>query len=245
MRKRYDLNRSDNYMYTGRISYVCSGSGTLHVYTGFPVTRAMAGFATIPFVQDEEMSSSSSSSSSSSISSSSSSYNCRCNYPICSGAGCSDFSDWVINGANQSNTDNCVLYLEFASHLADSEYIRLYTNAARTLMYKVATGTAPGGGGGVTLVQVGGSGLSGSVNWDGIQVDDVTCYLTCTSVFSSSFESSESSESESSVSSSSESEIISGLPRIYVSGYTSTGFYVTYENISPIVGYIEFSYSAV
>jgi hypothetical protein len=65
MIRRYDLRRSDNYLYTGRVSYVCSGSGTLFVYTGFPVTRATVGWVVYPFAQDEEMSSSSESSSSS------------------------------------------------------------------------------------------------------------------------------------------------------------------------------------
>ena len=48
MRKRYDLTRSDNYMVTGRVSYVTSGTGTLTVVTGFPVMRATVSFATIP-----------------------------------------------------------------------------------------------------------------------------------------------------------------------------------------------------
>lgn len=65
MIRRYDLRRSDNYLYTGKISYVCSGSGNLFVYTGFPVTRATVSWTVYPFAQDEEMSSSSESSSSS------------------------------------------------------------------------------------------------------------------------------------------------------------------------------------
>ena len=69
MRRRYNLSKSDNYMYTGRSSYVCSGSGTVKVYTGFPVTRATVSFATIPCSQTEGLSSSSSSSIDSSSSS--------------------------------------------------------------------------------------------------------------------------------------------------------------------------------
>jgi len=49
MKRRYDMARSDNFMYTSRISYVCSGSGTIPVVTGFPVTRAAVAFATIPW----------------------------------------------------------------------------------------------------------------------------------------------------------------------------------------------------
>jgi len=35
------------------------------------------------------------------------------------------------------------------------------------------------------------------------------------------------------------------LPRVYVSGYTETGFTVTYEGIPEDIGYFEFDYSAV
>jgi hypothetical protein len=58
-------------------------------------------------------------------------------------------------------------------------------------------------------------------------------------------DSSSSSSSMSMESESSYSEIITGLPRIYVSAYLADGFTVTYENISLEIGYIEFSYSAV
>ena len=61
MRRRYDLARSDNYMYTDRVSYVCSGSGTFKVVTGFPVTSATVAFATIPCSLGSDSSSSSSS----------------------------------------------------------------------------------------------------------------------------------------------------------------------------------------
>ena len=123
MIRRYDLRRSDNYMYTGRISYICSGKGTLTVYTGFPVTRATVSFATIPTIHGEEETTSSSSDtvSSSSVSSGSTGY------------------------SSESST----------------------------------------------------------------------------------------------------SDIIYIAPRIYVSSYTDTGFVVTYEDIPPEVGYIEFSFNAV
>ena len=49
MRRRYDLRRSDNYMMAGRVSYVGSGSGTITVVLGVPVTRATVSFATIPW----------------------------------------------------------------------------------------------------------------------------------------------------------------------------------------------------
>jgi len=143
MIRRYDMRRSDNYPYNSRIAYACSGSGTLNVITGFPVKSALVTFTTIPFAQDEEMSSSSEKSSSSSSSSSS-----------------------------------------VDSHSSSS---------------------------------------FSSMSWS----------------------ESSSSESISDSSSSSQTEIISGLPRIYVSSYLSNGFVVAYENIPASVGYIEFSYFAV
>lgn len=62
MKRRYDLRRSDNYMYSGKISQICSGSGTIYVYTGFPVTSATVSFASIPCNAELVFSSSSSSS---------------------------------------------------------------------------------------------------------------------------------------------------------------------------------------
>jgi len=137
MRRRYDLRRSDNYPYNGKISYVCSGSGSIFVYTGFPVKSALVSWSVYPFAQDEEMSSSSETSSS---------------------------STEVMSSSSLSSIS-----------------------------------------------------LSMST---------------------------ESTSSSSSESSSSLSEIISGLPRIYVSGYLGNGFTVAYENIPPQVGYIEFGFTA-
>ena len=65
MKKRYDLSRSDNYMFTGLESHVCSGSGTIAVTTGFPVKSASVAFSTIPCAYSEPSGYSSSSSSSS------------------------------------------------------------------------------------------------------------------------------------------------------------------------------------
>lgn len=65
MRRRYNLRRSDNFMVTGRVSYVTlTSSGTIKIYTGFAVARATVGFATIPWPDVPYTDSSSSSSSS-------------------------------------------------------------------------------------------------------------------------------------------------------------------------------------
>lgn len=156
MRTRYDLRRSDNYPYTGKIAYVCSGSGTLAVYTGFPVKSAMVSWVTYPFAQDEEMSSSSESTSSSETSISESSY---------------------------SESFSSISSLSDLSSLSSES--------------------------------------------------------------SSNSESSESVSISSESTSSSSSEVITGLPRLYVSGYFNNGFSVTYENIPSQVGFIEFSFTAV
>lgn len=63
MRRRYDLERSDNFMFTGRVSQVVSTTnGTIKVVTGFPVTSATVSFAVIPWPSGGDSSSSSSSS---------------------------------------------------------------------------------------------------------------------------------------------------------------------------------------
>ena len=48
MQRRYNMERSDNALSTGRISYACSGDGTVAVTTGFPVTSAVLSFASLP-----------------------------------------------------------------------------------------------------------------------------------------------------------------------------------------------------
>lgn len=65
MRRRYDLGKSDNFPFTGRMTYVASGTGTLTVSTGFPVTSAIVTFATLPLADLTTADASSSSSSSS------------------------------------------------------------------------------------------------------------------------------------------------------------------------------------
>ena len=46
-------------MYSGRMSYTCSGNGTIPVLTGFPVASARVSFSTLPILEEQESSSSS------------------------------------------------------------------------------------------------------------------------------------------------------------------------------------------
>ena len=48
MIRRYDLTRSDNYFESGKVSLICSGSGSYPVTTLFPVTTARVSFSTLP-----------------------------------------------------------------------------------------------------------------------------------------------------------------------------------------------------
>lgn len=74
MRRRYDLERSDNLPYTGRKAYAGSGDGLITVNCGFPVRSAAITWSSLPtYDAPFEMSSSSSTSLSTSSSSNSSS----------------------------------------------------------------------------------------------------------------------------------------------------------------------------
>lgn len=274
MQRRYDLRRSDNYMYTGKLSYVCSGSGTIFVYTGFPVTRATVGWTVYPFAQDEEMTSSSessssstewrSSSSSSSISSdssfsdslsssSSSSVEYYCTNPVVVDGSTPHLTSWTFTDMSNRNSDNGMLYIRIT--YIGTMGITVYKDAARTQYVAEKHGilAVP------QTITLNSNGLNGTVIFDGTfpPVGNTYATLDCyessslsqsdsslsTEVMSSSSSSSYSGSSLSS--SSSQTEIISGLPRLYVSSYADTGFTVTYENVPPQVGYIEFSFNAV
>ena len=39
MIRRYDLRRSDNFPFTGKKAYTCSGDGYITITTGYPMTR--------------------------------------------------------------------------------------------------------------------------------------------------------------------------------------------------------------
>lgn len=72
MIRRYNLRRSDNYPFTGRMSWTCTGDGTIFVNTGFVVTSAAITWSSLALYNyNDEFSSSSSSSRDNSSSSSS------------------------------------------------------------------------------------------------------------------------------------------------------------------------------
>lgn len=146
----------------------------------------------------------STSTSSQSRSSASSSSNHCCTNPDCEGAGCSHFSAWTITGSDHENTSNCTIYVAF-EYIASNQQIRLYKGSSYTDL--VAAGQANGAGA-ITLTQRNSSGLSGTVDWDGIPVNFpsfaiLDCDVSSSSSFSSSSSSSQSLSSSSYSSSSS------------------------------------------
>ena len=268
MQRRYDLRRSDNYMYTGRVTHACYGTGSLRVDTYFPVTSATVSWATLPILAEhvssseiEEWSSSSYSSSSSSTEIRSTSSNSSSSTEI----GTSSSSS--VNLSSSSSSNDYPLGLLVSGTLSDptatGTYLpsgtynghRAYTNGTYWLWWITAGASfwviGPDKGDIASprwYKQVTAPNLDplGSYNVAGGTTGTAT--VTDLAEFSSSSSSSLSSlssASSSSNSSSSSSKVIEGLPSLYVSGYYATGFIVTYENISTEIGYIDFNFSAV
>ena len=168
-----------------------------------------------------DSSSSSSESSSSSISSSSSESGC-CVNPFCLDADCAHFSSWTFAGMRDGNSADCKLYIVLDEVIANTQQVRVYKDV--TFNSLVASGQRLGAGI-VTLVEKNGSGLTGTVVWDGVIVASpasvtLDCFVSSSSSssdlsssssssssfgFSSSSSSSPSSSSSSSQSSSSSS----------------------------------------
>ena len=106
-----------------------------------------------------------SSSSSSSSESSSSSLGC-CIYPYCEGLGCSHFSSWQFTGMNLGNTNACGLYVIFDG-FGTYQQVEIYVDL--TYDHLVAIGQRTGSGT-ILLEERNGSGLTGSVVWDEVEV---------------------------------------------------------------------------
>ena len=121
--------------------------------------------------------SSSSSSSSSSYSSSTSSGDDCCNDPDCTGALCSVFTNWVINGGNGTNTDDCTLYVEASYDGGGLSTGLIYKDAFAIdiVAYWFSEGV-----GTITITdQFVDSGITGTVDYDGSVFSDGSITLSC------------------------------------------------------------------
>lgn len=160
---------------------------------------------------------SSSSSSQSKQSESSSTSGC-CVAPYSEGAGSANFSSWSFAGMNDHNSNNCSLYVGLDIWNGIYQVVRVYRDAA--LYNLVAIGQRLNAGT-ITLSSVLGSGLSGTVTWNGTYVYyPSVVFLSCqefssssssissesSTTSSSSFDSSSSSSKDSSSTSTSQSE---------------------------------------
>ncbi len=117
----------------------------------------------------------------------------------CSGVACSHFSAWLMNGADDTNTDNCKIYVIF-DHFGAIEQIELYSDTGYVNLVAIGQLTV----GTIVLEERNSSGLSGTVVWDGIAVT-YPSYVTLFCNSSSSSSSKDSSSSSDSIDSSSSS----------------------------------------
>lgn len=141
MRRRYDLERSDNIPYVGKKAYTCTGSGLITINTGFPVRAAAITWSSLPnYESPYEMSSSSSSnSSSSSIDSSSSSSSSTSN---------SSSSSSTSNSSSSESSGgylNTYCFIDSGDATVDGEYTKngmywhekpIYFNGTHYLYYQ-------------------------------------------------------------------------------------------------------------
>ena len=94
-----------------------------------------------------------------------------CSNPICTGDGCAFFSDWHISGLS---TDISTLYCTLTV-VGIEQQVELFLDEQH--LNKIASGsseTSP-----INFSQVDGSGVSGSVVWDGSYLDYPQIVLTC------------------------------------------------------------------
>lgn len=135
--------------------------------------------------ESSEQYSDSSSSSSEIVSSSSSSSSICCEDPICTGAACVAFSDWLLDGMRESNTTNCTLYARFEYFgISDTQQVELYKDENLFNSDLIAIGQSQIGEGGspviIPLDERNNSGLTGNVTWDGVTAASLTtAELSC------------------------------------------------------------------
>jgi len=122
----------------------------------------------------------------------------------CSGTDCVEFSLWTFIGADETNTDNCILYAS-CDTFGTSQQIEIYKDVAFTSLVAIGQRT---GIGIITLDERNSSGLTGTVQWTGNLIPypsflTLFCKASSSSDSSSSLDSSSSSSSSSSIDSSS------------------------------------------
>ena len=160
---------------------------------------------------------SSSSSSLSSLSLSSSSENCCTNYN-CHGTPSDYFSNWVLNGVTDEYSDGCELYVGF-DYQDGYQEVRIYSDNLYSNLVAIGQGTTgfltipfivgfEYQDGSISIDEIGGSGITGSVFWTGVPVSSPSfASLSCQELSTSSSSSSMGSSSSSSIDSSSSSSI--------------------------------------
>lgn len=106
---------------------------------------------------------------------------CVCGSWVMDGVEAGKFSSWTINGARDGNTDNCVIHMRTYSppYSGFKMLIYGYSDAGHSIpVFGASTNSV--GPTTITISQISGSGISGSVYWDGSDTASGTCDLTCT-----------------------------------------------------------------
>ncbi len=242
MRRRYNLTRSDNYPYTGRKSYRCSGDGFVSIVTGFPVTSVIVTWSSIPFYDVlQEMSSSSSSSEGYSTSSSN-------GYSTSSSSSSNQYSTSSSSSSKGYSTSSS------SSSSSSSSFNDEYRIGNAVIGETFIIGYGEPVSSSSSLSSLGNSSSSSSSSSSSIDSSsssssssiDSSSSSSSYGISSSSSSSSSSSEGYSSSSSSSSNAWHGEFnqPRLYIYSLQDNGFTVKYENVPEELGYIEFSYIA-
>ena len=189
---------NNNQYYTPYPLFLFLGAGGKVAGTCFEEESSLSSLSSI---------SSSSSSSLSSLSSSSTSFCCNVFYGSGDEVQNSHFSSWELNGVRNNNSDFCTLHVVVLwSAVLQLQIIRFYKDAEHSQL--VAEASEPEGPAIMSISQRNGSGINGTVVWDGVHINGTDIILSCepqefSSSSSASTQSTLISSSSSSVSSSS------------------------------------------
>ena len=167
--------------------------------------------------------------------SSSSSSEMFCRHPDCYDSFCSHFDSWDLIGITTLYTDNGKLYVSFSSN-GDTQSIEIYDDSSYYSLVAFGSGSART----ITITEQNGSGINGTVFWDGVPVgflipENSILYCAAQSTSSSSSSSSSSTGSSSSIlstSSSSSSSILSTSSSTYSSSSSSSESSVSFSSES-------------